>query len=32
MNIGYDIIIGRDLSMVKLGLITDYKRKVLIWD
>ena len=31
MNIGYDMIIGRDL-MVKLGLITDYKRKVLIWD
>ena len=31
MNIGYNMIIGRDL-MVKLGLITDYKRKVLIWD
>jgi hypothetical protein len=29
MTIGYDMIIGRDL-MVKLGLITDYKRKVLI--
>ena len=31
MNIGYDMIIGRDL-MTKLGLITDYKRKVLTWD
>ena len=31
MNIGYDMIIGRDL-MVKLGLITDYERKVLMWD
>jgi hypothetical protein len=30
MNIGYDMIIRREL-MVKLGLITDYKRKVLVW-
>ena len=30
MNIGYDMIIGRDL-MVKLGLITNYKRNVLVW-
>ena len=32
LNIGYDMIIGRDL-MTKLGLITDHKRKeVLTWD
>jgi len=31
MNVGYDMVIGQDL-MVKLGLITNYKRKVLIWD
>ena len=30
-GIGYDMIICRDL-MVKLGLLADFKRKVLQWD
>jgi hypothetical protein len=30
-NIGYDMIIGRDL-MCKLGLITDFKNNTLIWE
>ena len=30
-NIGYDMIIGRDLQM-KLGCITDFKRNVLTWE
>ena len=30
-NLGYDVILGRDI-MIKLGLATDFARRKLVWD
>ena len=30
-NLGYDVILGRDI-MTKLGLVTDFGKRKLIWD